>query len=223
MITFATTENSKRDIVFLVDGSDDSRGNFQEIKAFVQGIVVTLNLENNQDRVAVVQYSDKAETNFHLNTHSTKSEIITAITSLSHKGGYPHNLGAALQHVEHNIFTPGYGSRRTEGVSQIVIVLSGGRSGDDIRAPLKHLKETGVILIGVGTTGADTLELQTMSHKPNYALKINDYGKLSTIQRNVLSLVGEVSVKTEHIDPIKSFGKVVFFLLPPPKRYCVNP
>ena len=99
---------------------------------------MTLNLEKNQDRVAVVQYSDTAETIFALNTHSTKSEIITAIRSLSHKGGYPHNLGAALQHVEHNVFTPGYGSRRTEGISQIVILLSGGRSGDDIRAPLKH-------------------------------------------------------------------------------------
>lgn len=176
--------------------------------------MVTLNLEENQDRVAVVQYSDTAETNFYLNTHSTQSEIVTAITGLRHKGGYPHNLGAALQHVEDNVFTPGFGSRRLDGVSQILILLSGGRSGDDIRVPLKQLKEMGVILIGVGTTDADTLELQTMSHKPNYALKINDYHELSTIHRDILSLVGEVSVKSEHTDHRKSFGKVILLLFP---------
>lgn len=221
MICVIYTDNSRRDIVFLVDGSDDSWRKFKDIKDFVEGIVVTLNLEENKDRVAVVQYSDTAETNFHLNTHLTKSEIVTAITGLSHKGGYPHNLGAALQHVQDNVFTTDFGSRHLEGVPQILILLTGGRSGDDIRVPLKQLKEMGVILIGVGTADADTLELQTMSHKPNYALKLNDYDELSNIHHAILSLASDVSAKTEHTDPKKSFGKLVF-LFSPLLKLCLN-
>lgn len=202
------TDTNRRDIVFLLDGSDDSQQRFTDIKDFVQRIVTDLNIGANKDHVAVVQYSNTAEVNFNLSRYSTENDVFDAIRGLSHKGGYPHNIGAALQYVREHVFTSDSGSRLLEGVPQILILLSGGRSGDDIRTPVRMLKEIGVISIAIGTTDADTIELQTISHEPSYALSITDYEELPTAKQDVFSLLREASHHVEQTTPTKDLGKM---------------
>uniref|UniRef100_A0A3Q1GCS6 VWFA domain-containing protein n=1 Tax=Acanthochromis polyacanthus TaxID=80966 RepID=A0A3Q1GCS6_9TELE len=137
--------------------------------------------------VAIVQYSDTAEINFNLRRYSTENDVLEAIRGLNHKGGYPLNIGAALKYVSQHAFTVESGSRLLEGVPQILILLSGGRSGDDIRTPVKNLREIGVISVAIGTTDADTLELQTVSQEPSYALSITDYEELPSVKQDVFS------------------------------------
>ncbi|XP_076603634.1 collagen alpha-3(VI) chain-like [Chaetodon auriga] len=192
---------NRRDVVFLLDGSDDSQQKFPDITDFVQRIVADLNIDTNKDHVAVVQYSNTAETDFNLRRYSTKDEILDAVRGLRHKGGYPHNIGAALQYVRDHVFTSESGSRLLEGVPQILILLSGGRSGDDIRTPVRMLKEIGVISIAIGTTEADTLELQTISHEPNYALSVTDYEKLPTAKQDVFLLLRQAPHHVEQTTP----------------------
>ncbi|XP_071331445.1 collagen alpha-3(VI) chain isoform X2 [Trachinotus anak] len=212
----ASYDLSRRDVVFLLDGSDDSQQRFPDIKDFVQRMVADLNIDANKDRVAVVQYSDTAETNFNLRRYSTEDSVLDAVRGLSHKGGHPHNIGEALQYVRDHVFTSKSGSRLLEGVPQILILLSGGRSGDDIRTPVRMLKEIGVIPIAIGTTDADTLEIQTLSHEPNYALSITDYEELPAVTQDVLSLLRKASHHLEQTAPTKGFDSkksdVVFLI-----------
>ncbi|XP_074514580.1 collagen alpha-3(VI) chain isoform X5 [Sebastes fasciatus] len=212
----ALYDPNRRDIVFLLDGSDDSQQRFTDIKDFVQRIVADLNIDANKDHVAVVQYSNTAEINFNLRSYSTEDDVLNAVRGLNHKGGYPHNIGAALQYMRDHVFTSDSGSRLLEGVPQILILLTGGRSGDDIRTPARMLKETGVISIVVGTTDADTLELQTISHEPNYAVSVTDYEELSTAKQDVLSLLRNASHHIEPTAPTKGFDSekhdVVFLI-----------
>uniref|UniRef100_H2T3W1 Collagen, type VI, alpha 3 n=1 Tax=Takifugu rubripes TaxID=31033 RepID=H2T3W1_TAKRU len=208
--------DTRRDIVFLLDGSDDSQQKFMEIKAFVQSIVTDLNVDADGDRVTVVQYSDTAETDFNFKTYSTADDVVHAVGDLQHKGGYPSNIGAALQHLKSSVFTSESGSRLSEGVPQILILLSGGRSGDDIITPLTILKEIGVISAAIGTTGADTLELQTIAHKPTYALSVSDYAELPTAKQNIFSFLSDASKHVENIPPTESFDsnkRDVIFLI----------
>lgn len=207
------TDTNRRDIVFLLDGTDDSQRRFQDIKDFVQRIVADLNVDANKDRVAVVQYSNTAQVDFNLRRYSTEDDVLDAVRDLSHKGGYPHNIGAALQYLRDHVFTSDSGSRLLEGVPQILILLSGGRSADDIRTPVRMLDEIGVISVAIGTTDADTLELQTISHEPNYALSITDYEELPTAKQDLMSLLGEVSHHVEQTVPTKGFGKMSHFVL----------
>lgn len=202
------TDPSRRDVVFLLDGSDDSQHRLPDIKDFVQRVVADLNIDANKDHVAVVQYSNMAEINFNLRRYSTQDDVLDAVRSLSHKGGNPHNIGAALQYVRDHVFTSVSGSRLLEGVPQILILVSGGRSGDDIRTPVRMLKEIGVISIALGTMDADTLELQTISHEPNYALSITDYEELPLATQDVLSLLRDASHHIEQSAPTKGFGKI---------------
>lgn len=207
------TDTNGRDVVFLLDGTDDSQQRFPAIKDFVLRVVTDLNIDENKDRVAVVQYSNTAQVNFNLSRYSTEDDVLDAVRGLSHNGGYPHNIGAALQYLRDNVFTSGSGSRLLEGVPQILILLSGGRSADDIRTPVRMLNEIGVISIAIGTTDADTLELQTISHKPNYALSIANYEELPTAKQDVLSLLGEASHHVEQTAPTKGFGKMYRVIL----------
>ncbi|CAB1328338.1 unnamed protein product, partial [Coregonus sp. 'balchen'] len=212
----AATNDYRRDIVFLLDGSDDSRRKFPDIQDFIQRVVEKLNVDGKKDHVSVVQYSDTAEVNFKLGMHSKKDDVLDAVRGLRHKGGSPLNTGAALQYVRGNVFTASNGSRSLQGVQQILILLSGGRSRDDIRTPVTKLKEMGVISIGIGTGDADTLELQTISHEPNYALSITDFKDLPTIQEELLSLLTEASrqpVPTAHTMHFESDKKDVVFLI----------
>ena len=115
-----------RDVVFLLDGSDGTRTGFPAMRDFVQRVVETLSVDDNKDRVSVVQYSRDAEVDFYLNTYTNREDIVESVRGLKHRGGRPRNTGAALQYVRDNVFTSSSGSRRQQGVSQMFILLNGG-------------------------------------------------------------------------------------------------
>ncbi|XP_041100241.1 collagen alpha-3(VI) chain-like, partial [Polyodon spathula] len=186
-------EGAKRDVVFLLDGSDDTRNGFPAIRDFVRRVVENMDVEENKDRVAVVQYSNDAAAAFYLNTYSSKEDVLNTIRGLRHKGGRPLNTGAALQFVMDNVFTASSGSRRLEGVPQVLILLSGGRSRDDVGPSATALKGLGVVPFGIGTRTADIRELQTISYYPTFALSVSDFSDLPNIQQQLLSSVTKIS------------------------------
>lgn len=181
--------------MFLLDGSDATRNGFPAMRDFVQRVVETLNVDENQDRVSVVQYSRDPTAQFYLNTYTTKGEVLGTVRGLRHKGGRPLNTGAALQYVRDNVFTASAGSRRLEGVPQILILLSGGKSFDNVDTPASALKELGVLVYGIGTRSSDSRELQKISHDPSYALSVSDFTDLPSVQQQLLSSVEAVGIE----------------------------
>lgn len=185
----------KRDVVFLLDGSDGTRSSFSAMRDFVERMVERLNVSENRDRVSVVQYSRDPEAHFYLNTYSRKEDILDTLRGLRHKGGRPLNTGAALQYVRDNVFTASSGSRRVEGVPQLLILLSGGRSFDNVDTPASSLKELGVLIFGIGSRNSDSRELQRISHEPSYALSVSDFADLPSVQQQLFSSIDTVFVE----------------------------
>ena len=173
--------------MFLLDGSDGTRSGFPAMRDFVQRVVETLSVDDNKDRVSVVQYSRDPAVQFYLNTYTTKGEILDTVRGLRHKGGRPLNTGAALQHLRDNVFTPSAGSRRLEGVPQLLIVLSGGRSFDSVDTPASALKELGILIFAIGTRSSDSRELQKISHDPSYAISVSEFTDLPNVQEQLKS------------------------------------
>ncbi|XP_058642209.1 collagen alpha-3(VI) chain-like isoform X14 [Onychostoma macrolepis] len=185
----------KRDVVFLLDGSDGTRSSFPAMRDFVERMVERLNVSENRDRVSVVQYSRDPEAHFYLNTYSRKEDILDTVRGLRHKGGRPLNTGVALQYVRDNVFTASAGSRRVEGVPQLLILLSGGRSFDNVDTPASALKELGVLIFGIGSRSSDSRELQRISHEPSYALSVSDFADLPSVQQQLFSNIDTVFVE----------------------------
>ncbi|XP_029386726.1 collagen alpha-3(VI) chain-like [Echeneis naucrates] len=177
----------KRDIVFLLDGSDNTRDGFPEIKLFVKSVVESLSGNEGQDRVSVVQFADTPEVSFYLNSHKTKNDIRNAIENLRHEGGRQLNIGQALQFVRHNVFTSSMGSRRLEEVPQILILLSSKPSDDNVRSPSFALKEHGIISVAVGLADANLSELERIAFKPDFTYKVNDFSKLPSVLSQVVA------------------------------------
>lgn len=156
------------------------------MKHFVKNIVDTLYVDENHDRVSIVQFADGPKVNFYLNTHKTKSDYINAIDSLKHKGGRRNNIGAALQFVRHRVFTSSTGSRRLEGVPQILILLSSKPSSDNVRGPASSLKEHEIVSVGVGVGDANLAELELIAFKPGFTHKVSEFSKLHTLHSKIV-------------------------------------
>uniref|UniRef100_A0A3Q3GRI5 VWFA domain-containing protein n=1 Tax=Labrus bergylta TaxID=56723 RepID=A0A3Q3GRI5_9LABR len=190
-----------KDIVFLLDGSDGTRTGFPAVKDFVQRVVETLSVDDNKDRVSVVQYSKEPAAQFYLNTYTTKGDILDTVRGLRHKGGRPLNTGAALQYLRDNVFTASAGSRLQEGVPQVLVLISGGRSFDSVDAPASALKELGVLTFAIGTRSADSKELQKISHDPSYALTVSEFTDLPNVQQQLQSSVEAVVIEVSPESP----------------------
>uniref|UniRef100_A0A4W6F375 VWFA domain-containing protein n=1 Tax=Lates calcarifer TaxID=8187 RepID=A0A4W6F375_LATCA len=205
-----------RDVVFLLDGSDGTRSGFPAMRDFVQRVVETLSVDDNKDRVSVVQYSRDPAVQFYLNTYTTKGEILDTVRGLRHKGGRPLNTGAALQYLRDNVFTASAGSRRLEGVPQVLILLCGGKSFDSVDAPASALKQLGVLIFAIGTRSSDSRELQNISHDPSTALSVSEFTDLPSVQQQLQSSVEAVVIDVTPESPtvlVDSAKKDIVFLL----------
>ncbi|XP_034549885.1 LOW QUALITY PROTEIN: collagen alpha-3(VI) chain [Notolabrus celidotus] len=214
----APVDTAKKDIVFLLDGSDGTRNGFPAMRDFVEREVEKLNVGQDKDRVSVVQYGRDSEVHFYLNTFTTKQDILDAVRGLRHRGGHTPNTGAALQYVRDNVFTSSSGSRRLQGVPQMLILLNGGRSFDNVDTPASSLKQQGIFVVGIGTRNSDSIELQKISYEPSYALKVSDFTDLPGVQEQLSSVMSKALVKVAPVTPTetvvrKQGGKDVVFLL----------
>lgn len=175
-------------------------------------MVKTLNVNENNDRVSVVQYSGDQETNFYLNTYSNKDDVLNAIRSLKHKGGVKSNIGAALTFVRHSIFTASSGSRRLKGVPQILILISSSSSNDGVEGPAEALKDLDIRSISVGVGNANANELEIIALTPNLVHKISEFSILPLIETQ---LVAQLSISKHIMEATgelpESIGKICIF------------
>lgn len=189
--------------MFLLDGSDDSRNGLPAIREFIRRMVEELDIDGDTVRVAVVHYSEDATAYFSLNTHKSKRAIIYAVRSLRHKGGRSRNTGVALQFVRDSVFTASSGGRHLEGIPQILFLLTGGESNDDVAEAASDLKHLGVLSFAIGMKNAKEAELQKIAFSSRFLFNLPVFGELLSIQPEILAFVQS----TMEIEPPTIVGK----------------
>lgn len=186
-------QGPRKDIVFLVDGSDGVGREFPIIQEFIRRVVENLNVGENKIRISVVQYGDSAQADMYLNTHTSKEGVLNAIRGIRQRGGRQRNLGQALKFVSQDVLTAGRGSRKQEGVPQFLIVVSSGSSTDDIIRPASSLKQSRVLPFSIGTRDINPRELRVVSYVPNFAYTVDDLPGLYTVQESLITTLTELS------------------------------
>uniref|UniRef100_A0A8D2ZG00 Collagen type VI alpha 3 chain n=1 Tax=Scophthalmus maximus TaxID=52904 RepID=A0A8D2ZG00_SCOMX len=189
----AESQGPRKDIVFLVDGSDGVGREFPIIQDFIRRVVESLNVGENKIRIGVVQYGDFAEADMYLNSHTTKEGVLNAVRGIRQRGGRQRNLGQALQFLSQDVLTAARGSRKQEGVPQFVIVVSSGSSTDDISRAASSLKQSRVLPFSIGTRDVNPTELRVVSYVPNFAFSVDDLPGLYTVQENLITSITELS------------------------------
>ncbi|KAF5892100.1 collagen alpha-3(VI) chain isoform X3, partial [Clarias magur] len=191
----AVSQGPKRDIIFLIDGSDGVGREFPIIQQFVREVVETLDVGENKFQVSVVQYGDTPQVDFYLNSHKTKEEVLNALQGLRQRGGRKRNLGRALDYIRLNLLDPARGSRMQDGVPQFLIVISGGKATDNVETSVNTLKQSGIVPFSIGTRDTGSRELQLVSYVPRFAYLVDDLPGLYTVKDQLSTTLTELTVE----------------------------
>lgn len=193
-------------MAFLIDGTDAVRADFPYIRDFIRKVIEPLDIGADKVRISVVQHSENPSPSFFLNTHNTKDEVLRAVSGLRLAGGRSLNTGVALKFMKDTILSPAHGSRAGDNVPQFLIVLTGGRSRDNVREPAGDLKTTGVVPFGVGVKDADPKQIEEISHNPSFAFKVQEFSELDTVQGKLNQIV---SLPQEELVVVLQQGKAI--------------
>uniref|UniRef100_A0A8C8FRI7 Collagen, type XIV, alpha 1b n=1 Tax=Oncorhynchus tshawytscha TaxID=74940 RepID=A0A8C8FRI7_ONCTS len=185
------------DIVILVDGSwSIGRINFRLVRMFLENLVSAFHVEFDKTRIGLAQYSGDPRIEWHLNTFTTKEAVIDAVKNLPYKGGNTLT-GLALTYILENSYKPESGSRA--GVPKIGILITDGKSQDDVQPPARSLREAGIELFAIGVKNADEKELKAIGSPPEetHVYNVADFSVMSSI---VEGLTRTVCDRVEQLD-----------------------
>lgn len=160
-------------------------------------------------RISVVQYSDDPKLEFLLNAFSTKDEVRQAVGKLRSKGGNRLNTGRALEWVSRNIYQRSAGSRIEDGVPQFLILVTGGKSADDVSTAADQLKRNHVAPLAIGSRNADVNELREISLKPELVYTVDSFQQLPRVESQLIDSVKTISTAdiSSYVPPTVNLGK----------------
>lgn len=196
ILLLAVTEANQKDIVFLIDGTT-IQGNapFNGIRDFLSKIINRLDVGPDKIRVAVAQFAGDVKPEFSFSTAQDKSAIVSNVKKLRPVTGSVHNTGYALRYVKDNLFISDAGCRIDEGVLPLLVLITGGKSRDDVAQPAQELKSRGILAVAVGALDADRAELEQVAFSPSLVFTANDFRAATTLPLvpNVLSHIRTLS------------------------------
>lgn len=185
---------SKRDILFLFDGSANVVGQLQPVRDFLYKIIDELDVRPEGTRVAVAQYSDDVRVESRFDEHQNKPEILNLVKRMKLKTGRPLNVGYALDYANRYIFVESAGSRIQEGVPQFLVLLVAGKSSDHVEDAARALKGRGVVIFALQARNADPAQLELIVLAPAFILAAESLPKIGNLQPQVVNLLQTVPI-----------------------------
>lgn len=198
------------DIVFLVDGSINlGRVNFDHLMTYISNIIDLFFTERDNLQIGLAQYATDVNDAFYLNTYKNRKDIINAIKQVEYKGGNRVNTGAAIRHVQDFHFTKERGSRIDEGVPQVLMVVTGGKSADDSKTAALGLKNKRVRIFALGI-GDNESELQNLASAPTMVARASNVDGLKDRVEQILETLedevkGRLCTDQQEIPTSKTF------------------
>ncbi|XP_035519858.1 collagen alpha-1(XXI) chain isoform X1 [Morone saxatilis] len=201
------------DLVFILDGSWSVEDvSFEIVKRWLVNITTSFNIGQKFTQVGVVQYSDDPVLEIPLGKYSSNKDLIKAMESIEYMGGNTRT-GTAIKFATDRLF--GLSERGPSGVSRIAVVLTDGKSQDEVLKAAEEARKKGVILfaIGVGSETEDA-ELRDIANKPfsTYVFSVEDYKAISRIIQVIRQKLCEETVCPARI-PVDSRDEKGFDIL----------
>ncbi|XP_062864437.1 collagen alpha-1(VII) chain [Trichomycterus rosablanca] len=154
------------DIVFMVDESwTVGPSSFQQIKEFIAEIIRSFQTSlvgSEGVRFGVTVYADVPRMRIALTDFFTLDEVLNAVEELPYEGG-GSRTGLALEFLVESVFSP---SIVRENTPKIAVLITNGRSDDQIDGPAKAVSDSGISLFAVGVRNADPEELKRIVSEP---------------------------------------------------------
>ncbi|XP_058524078.1 vitrin [Ochotona princeps] len=149
------------DIGFVIDGSSSvGTGNFRTVLQFVANLSKEFEISETDTRIGAVQYTYEQRLEFGFDKYSTKSDILNAIKRVGYWSGGT-STGAAINYALEQLFKKSKPNKR-----KLMILITDGRSYDDVRIPAMAAHYKGVITYAIGVAWAAQDELEIIATYP---------------------------------------------------------
>lgn len=201
------------DLVFILDGSwSVADVNFEIVKRWLVNITTSFNIGQTFTQVGVVQYSDDPILQIPLGKYFSSNELIKAMESIEYMGGNTRT-GTAIKFATDKLF--GLSERGPKGVARIAVVVTDGKSQDEVLATAEAARRKGIIIFAIGV-GSETeeAELKAIANKPSsiYVFSVEDYKAISKIGEVIRQKLCEETVCPAKI-PVNSREEKGFDIL----------
>uniref|UniRef100_A0A0N4ZF68 Transmembrane matrix receptor MUP-4 n=1 Tax=Parastrongyloides trichosuri TaxID=131310 RepID=A0A0N4ZF68_PARTI len=197
------------DLTFIVDGSGSIGGDTfkEEVLRFLKEFVELFDIGKDQTRVGFIQYSDQIKHELDLGSHETRDSVSNAIHNTQYLTGLTRT-GQAIEHVVENVYNDKTGNARplNTGVSRIVIVITDGRSQDNVTIPAHLAVNKNINMFAVGVTDhvLDKELLEIANNKRDRVFKVTGFKELNSRLRSAIQKVactGSVPEQTYAVGP----------------------
>ncbi|KAL6488430.1 hypothetical protein MHYP_G00021710 [Metynnis hypsauchen] len=201
------------DLVYIIDGSwSVGYGDFDKAKNWLVNVTSGFDVSALYSQVAVVQYSDTPRLEIPLGLHQSAQELIEAIQAIRYLGGNTQT-GRAIKFAVNHVFAS---SQRGDTVkNRIAVVVTDGKSQDDVVDASEEARAQGIIMFAVGVGSEITnSELIAIANKPSsdYVLYAEDYTNIDRIRDSMKQKLCEESVCPTRI-PVASRDEKGFELI----------
>ncbi|XP_007943274.1 vitrin [Orycteropus afer afer] len=149
------------DIGFVIDGSSSvGTSNFRTVLQFVANLTKEFEISETDTRIGAVQYTYEQRLEFGFDQYNSKSDILNAIKRVGYWSGGT-STGAAINYALEQLFQKSKPNKR-----KLMILITDGRSYDDVRIPAMAAHQKGVITYAIGVAWAAQDELEVIATHP---------------------------------------------------------
>uniref|UniRef100_A0A8C5PZ15 Collagen alpha-1(XXI) chain n=1 Tax=Leptobrachium leishanense TaxID=445787 RepID=A0A8C5PZ15_9ANUR len=188
----SSCRTAPNDLVFILDGSwSVGPENFEILKKWVVNITSNFDIGPKYTQVGVVQYSDYPVLEIPLGSHVSSDDLIPKMQSIQYLGGNTRT-GNAIQFAIDNLF-----ARSLRPLTKIAIVLTDGKSQDDVKDIAEEARRNKITLFAIGVSSEiEESELRAIANKPSstYVFYVEDYIAISRIREVMKQKLCEESV-----------------------------
>lgn len=196
------------DVVFLVDTSNDPQS-IRNVRHLLYNMVNSFNVSRETIRVGLAQYSDVPRSEFLLSTYRHKGDVLNHIRRLPLKPGGPggKKMGLAMQFLLDHHFQERAGSRASQRVPQVAVVVSSSPAEDPVQEPAEAFRRAGILLYAVGLRGASKAELRKIASSPveKFVFFVPNYSTLGSLtqklQKELCDTLAKAAEPADHVSP----------------------
>ncbi|XP_068096690.1 von Willebrand factor A domain-containing protein 1 [Hyperolius riggenbachi] len=199
--------DSEGDLLFLLDSSGSvTYDEFANVKEFIGDLIRPFKFGPQDVQASVVQISTNPSLEFPLSQYTSSQDIQKAIQKMQQRMG-DTNTGKALRYVKEQLYSEKFGSRAD--VPKVLVWVTDGLSTDDISGPMQLLKNMGVYVFIISTTGRGNFqELSAAASQPDEKyLKFVDKDDLGIITKELRdSIIELIQAKRLHAVDVTTNG-----------------
>ncbi|XP_053215123.1 collagen alpha-6(VI) chain-like [Podarcis raffonei] len=171
------------DIILLIDSSESMNDDqFAKTKKFIHLIVNGSDVGADKVQIGVLQFSSNLKEEFLLNQYDNKADLRSAITNMKQiKEGT--NTGNALK-LTLEYFDAPKGGR--PGIKQHLIVVTDGKSNDEVGIPARALRDKGVTIYAIGVVKANDTQLLEIAGAQERVFSEDSFESLQFLDKTIL-------------------------------------